>query len=132
MPLPDVIDAKDIPDIVPILCVAASGMNKTTKFINTKRLKIKESDRAKTTCELINNLGGHAEYDENTITVFGKGFLNGGTVESYNDHRIAMSAAVASTICRDDVIIKDAYCVKKSYPSFYEHFKKLGGVANDI
>ncbi|MBQ2897653.1 MAG: 3-phosphoshikimate 1-carboxyvinyltransferase [Clostridia bacterium] len=132
LPLPDEVDAKDIPDIVPILCVAAAGMNKTTKFINTKRLKIKESDRAKTTCELINDLGGCAVYDDNTITILGKGFLKGGEVNSYNDHRIAMSAAVASTICDSEVIIKDAYCVKKSYPSFYEHFKKLGGNIADV
>ncbi len=130
LPMPDEIDAKDIPDIVPVLCVAACGLNKITKFINTKRLKIKESDRVKTTCELINNLGGKAEYDDNSITIYGKGFLDGGTINSYNDHRIAMSAAVASTICKNEVIIKDAYSINKSYPTFYEHFKNLGGKIN--
>ncbi len=132
LPLPDIVDAKDIPDIVPILCVAAAGMDKTTKFINTKRLKIKESDRAKSTCDLINNLGGKAEYDDNTVTVYGKGFLQGGVIDSFNDHRIAMSGAIASTICKSDVIIKDAYCVKKSYPGFYEDFKMAGGCVSDI
>ena len=132
LPLPDEIDAKDIPDIVPILCVAAAGMEKTTRFINTKRLKIKESDRAKSTCDLINNLGGRAEYDENSVTIFGKGYLDGGEVESFNDHRIAMSTAVASIICKGDVVIKDAYCIRKSYPGFYEDFKALGGCVNDI
>jgi len=132
LPLPDVVDAKDIPDIVPILCVAASGMNKTTRFINTKRLKIKESDRAKSTCDLINNLGGKAEYDDNSITVYGKGYLDGGIIDSFNDHRIAMSAAIASVICKGDVIIRDAECVKKSYPGFYQDFKLLGGCVNDI
>jgi len=132
LPLPDVVDAKDIPDIIPILCVAAAGMEKTTRFVNTKRLKIKESDRAKATCDLINNLGGNARFDDNSITILGKGFLEGGEVESFNDHRIAMSAAIAATICKKEVIIKDAYCVKKSYPAFYEDFKKLGGQVNDI
>lgn len=132
LPLPDEVDAKDIPDIVPILCVAAAGMDKTTRFYNTKRLKIKESDRAKSTCDLINNLGGRAEFDENSITIYGKGFLNGGTIDSFNDHRIAMSAAVASIICKNEVVIKDAYCVRKSYPGFYQDFKSLGGCVNDI
>lgn len=132
LPLPDEVDAKDIPDIVPILCVAAAGMKKMTKFYNTKRLKIKESDRVKSTCDLINNLGGHAEYDDNSITVFGKGYLEGGTVDSFNDHRIAMSGAIASIICKNEVIIKDAGCVKKSYPDFYKDFASLGGCVNDI
>ena len=132
LPLPDEIDAKDIPDIVPILCVAAAGMEKTTRFYNTKRLKIKESDRVKSTCDLINNLGGHAESDENSITIFGKGYLEGGVISSFNDHRIAMSGAIASTICKGEVVIKDAYCVKKSYPDFYKDFSDLGGQVNDI
>ncbi len=132
LPLPDEVDAKDIPDIVPILCVAAAGEKKITRFYNTKRLKIKESDRVKSTCDLINNLGGRAESDENSITIFGKGYLDGGSIDSFNDHRIAMSGAIASTICKEAVIIKDASCVKKSYPDFYEDFKSLGGCVNVI
>ena len=71
-------------------------------------------------------LGGAAEADENTLTVHGTG-LRGGTVDAKNDHRIAMSAAIAATACREDVIILGAQCVEKSYPRFFEEYTKLGG-----
>ena len=58
--------------------------------------------------------------------------LNGGTVESFNDHRIAMSAFVASAICENDVILKDAQAMDKSYPSFMEDFVSIGGNVNVI
>mgnify|MGYP003314554880 CR=1 FL=1 len=53
--------------------------------------------------------------------------LSGGAVDSRNDHRIAMSAAIAATACREDVIILGAQCVEKSYPRFFEEYRKLGG-----
>ena len=60
------------------------------------------------------------------ITIRGKSKLLGGTVSSYNDHRIAMSAAVASAICENEVTILDASAVSKSYPDFWQDIKKLG------
>ena len=119
------IDAKDIPDLVPILSVVAAAQNGAV-FTGIHRLRLKESDRVESVIHMIKNLGGKAEADENTLTVFGTG-LKGGIVDSMNDHRIAMSAAIASTVCTEPVTILGAQCVSKSYPHFWEEFSRLGG-----
>ena len=125
------VDCSDIPDIVPILCVAASGADGVSTFCNINRLRMKESDRVESTAEMIRNLGGKIDFDENNIYVTGTS-LKGGVVNSANDHRIAMSGAVASLISKGDVVIEDAMAVEKSYPDFYEKFKALGGIVNEL
>ncbi len=120
------IDASDIPDLVPVLCVAASCAEGVTVFKNTKRLREKESDRVVSTAEMIKSLGGKITFDENSIAVMGTK-LSGGEVDSFNDHRIAMSAAVASIVCNGEVTVNTAEAVAKSYPDFYEKFTMLGG-----
>ena len=120
-----VIDVSDIPDLVPILSVVASG-NHGAVFQNIQRLRLKESDRVATTIAMIEQLGGRAEADETTLTVFGSG-LTGGTVDACNDHRIAMAAAIAATICKEPVTILGAECVQKSYPRFWAEYTRLGG-----
>ncbi len=119
------IDASDIPDLVPILAVAAA-CRKGATFRNIRRLRLKESDRVESVLAMIRNLGGQAQADEETMTVMGTG-LRGGVVDAQNDHRIAMAAAIASTVCREKVTILGAECVSKSYPQFFEEFRKLGG-----
>lgn len=119
------IDASDIPDLVPILAVTAA-CKQGAVFTNIGRLRLKESDRVESVKNMINALGGSAEADENTLTVHASK-LQGGTVDAKNDHRIAMSAAIAATVCSKDVIILGAQCVEKSYPHFFEEYKKLGG-----
>ena len=120
------IDVGDIPDLVPVLAVTSCFRKGTTEFYNAARLRIKESDRLLSTAELIKDLGGKAEITDDTITVYGTGELNGGMVDSFNDHRIAMSAAIAATACKSPVTIQDAQAVNKSYPTFFEDMKKLG------
>ena len=119
------IDVRDIPDLVPILSVVAAAQNGAV-FTGIHRLRLKESDRVESVIQMIKNLGGKAEADENTLTVYGTG-LKGGTVDSMNDHRIAMSAAIASTVCQNPVILLGAECVEKSYPRFFAEYRKLGG-----
>lgn len=119
------IDAADIPDLVPILAVTAA-CKQGAVFTNIGRLRLKESDRVESVKDMITALGGAAEADESTLTVHGTG-LRGGTVDAKNDHRIAMSAAIAATVCREDVMILGAQCVEKSYPRFFEEYTKLGG-----
>lgn len=119
------IDAADIPDLVPILAVTAA-CKQGAVFTNIGRLRLKESDRVESVISMIEALGGQAQADENTLTVCGTG-LTGGTVDAKNDHRIAMAAAIAATACREDVIILGAQCVEKSYPRFFEEYRKLGG-----
>ena len=119
------IDASDIPDLVPILAITAA-CNQGAKFTNIARLRLKESDRVESVLAMLKALGGRAEAEENTMTVYGTGLI-GGTVDAKNDHRIAMSAAIAATVCREKVTILGADCVKKSYPQFFEEYRKLGG-----
>ena len=119
------ISAADIPDLVPILSVVAA-CNKGAVFTDIQRLRLKESDRVASVIALIENLGGRAEASENTLTVYGTGLI-GGTVDSCNDHRIAMSAAIAATVCKNPVTILGAECVKKSYPQFWAEYARLGG-----
>ena len=112
--------AADIPDLVPILAVTAAA-NHGAVFTDIRRLRLKESDIA-----MLEALGGKASATEDTLTVCGTG-LKGGTVDSRNDHRIAMAAAIAATVCQKGVTILGAQCVEKSYPGFFKEFRKLGG-----
>ena len=117
--------AADIPDLVPILSVVAAAAH-GAEFTNIHRLRLKESDRVEAVIHMLTALGGKAEALGDTLRVYGTG-LTGGTVDSRNDHRIAMSAAIASTVCSRSVTILGAECTEKSYPSFFREFKKLGG-----
>lgn len=119
------ISAGDIPDLIPILSVVAAADHGAV-FTDIQRLRLKESDRVASTIAMLGALGGKAEATEDTLTVYGTG-LRGGTVDAANDHRIAMSAAVAATVCTAPVTILGAECVKKSYPSFWEEYSRLGG-----
>jgi len=120
-----VISAADIPDLVPILAVTAAAKNGAV-FTDIRRLRIKESDRVASTIAMLTALGGKAEATESTLTVSGTG-LRGGIVDACNDHRIAMAAAIASTVCAAPVTVLGAQCVKKSYPGFWDEFSRLGG-----
>lgn len=122
--------AADIPDLVPILAVVAAAKQGTV-FTDIRRLRLKESDRVASTIAMLENLGGKAEATKNTLTVYGTG-LNGGTVNSYGDHRIAMAAAIAATVCKEPVTILGAECVKKSYPGFWKDYSHLGGNYGEI
>ena len=119
------IDASDIPDLVPILSVTAAA-KKGAVFTNIQRLRIKESDRVASVIAMIEALGGKAEATEDTLTVHGTG-LSGGIVDACNDHRIAMAAAIAATVCMESVTILGAEAVNKSYPKFWEEYHRLGG-----
>ncbi|MEG0456651.1 MAG: 3-phosphoshikimate 1-carboxyvinyltransferase [Oscillospiraceae bacterium] len=125
-------DISNCPDLGPILTVLAAFSNKNSKITGTKRLKIKESDRAfAMKCEL-EKIGINYDYTENQISInCSKNISNYSETqivfESHNDHRIAMSCAVAG-LCKNlnSFIIKDANSVNKSYPSFWDDLKLLG------
>lgn len=119
------ISAADIPDLVPILAVTAAA-NQGAVFTDIGRLRLKESDRVTSVMDMLRALGGQAEANDTTLTVYGTG-LHGGTVDSRNDHRIAMSAAIAATVCDSPVTILGAQCVEKSYPKFFTDYTSLGG-----
>ena len=119
------IDASGIPDLVPVLAVLCCAAEGCTEITNAARLRLKESDRLQTTADLIRSLGGNVLEREDGLTVFGTGKLTGGAADAHNDHRIAMSAAVAACLCGNPVELADAGCVRKSYPAFWEDYESL-------
>ncbi len=119
------ISAANIPDLIPILSIFAANRHGAV-FTDIQRLRLKESDRVAAIIAMIQALGGRAEATEDTLTVFPTS-LRGGIVDSVNDHRIAMSAAIASTVCTESVHILGGEAVNKSYPSFWGEFSRLGG-----
>jgi len=120
-----IMNVADIPDLVPIISVVAAACNGVV-LQDIQRLRLKESDRVATVIEMIENLGGTAEATEDTLRIKGTG-LTGGTVDSHNDHRIAMAAAIAATACKEPVTILGAEAVNKSYPAFWDEYRRLGG-----
>ena len=119
------ISVANIPDLVPILSVAAAAKEGAV-FTQIERLRLKESDRVATTVAMLKALGISAEATDDTLTVF-PGKIQSGTVSAENDHRIAMAAAVASTVADGPITILGAECVSKSYPGFWVDYKSLGG-----
>lgn len=119
------IDAADIPDLVPILAVVAGAKNGAV-FHNIARLRLKESDRVAAVSSMLKALGCNCESDENTLTVYPATFC-GGVVDAFNDHRIAMAAAIAATVATAPVTVLGAQSTQKSYPEFWNDFRNLGG-----
>ena len=119
------IDAADIPDLVPVLSAAAAAAEGTTVFRNIERLRIKESDRVATVIDCLTSLGACAREENGCLIINGRGRISGGTADSHNDHRIAMTAAVLSLIAEEPVTITGASAVEKSYPGFYTDFRRL-------
>ncbi|MBN4062718.1 MAG: 3-phosphoshikimate 1-carboxyvinyltransferase [Alkaliphilus sp.] len=121
------IDASQCPDIIPILTVLAALSNGKTEIVNASRLRIKESDRLKAITTELNKLGAQIIEQPEGLVIYGRKRLTGGVVDSWNDHRIAMSLAIASIRCKDEVKITNSQAIDKSYPHFFEHFRDLGG-----
>lgn len=123
-----VIDASQCPDIIPVVSLVCAMTKGTTEIINAGRLRIKECDRLNAVAVELNKLGANIEEKDDSLVIKGVGELKGGVeVWSHKDHRIAMTLAIAATICKEPIIIKDYECVSKSYPHFFEDYKKLGG-----
>lgn len=120
------VDMSGCPDLLPPLAVMAAVRSGDTHFVNAARLRIKESDRLATVHRMLSALGGQAEEGPDSLTVHG-GSLAGGTVDGANDHRIVMAAAIAAAACQAPVTILGAEAVNKSYPSFWDDYKRLGG-----
>jgi 3-phosphoshikimate 1-carboxyvinyltransferase len=107
-------------DEYPILAVAAALADGTTRFSDVKELRYKESDRIATMTEGLRKLGVHVEECADGMTIRGRKRLQGASVRSFGDHRVAMSMAVAGLASDRGVEIDDAGCVDISFPSFFE------------
>jgi len=117
--------AAAIPDLVPVLSVVAAAAKGETRIEEAGRLRIKESDRLQSTCEMLRRLGADAEELPEGLVIRGGKELAGGTVSAWGDHRIAMSAAVAAILCRGSVTVEGSEAVEKSYPDFWRDYHAL-------
>ncbi len=115
---PTQIDARDIPDLVPVLAAVAAAIPGTTTITGAARLRLKESDRLATTAPPSGPWGPGGEEREDGLVIQGLYPSAGGTVDAAGDHRIAMAAAVAAGACEAPVTITGAQAVDKSYPAF--------------
>ncbi len=121
------IDAAEIPDLIPALAAVAAAAEGETVVYNAARLRLKESDRIRTTCDFVRALGGAAEEQEAGLRILGVKSLTGGTVDPGGDHRIAMAAAAGACASAGDVTILQRECTAKSYPRFWDDFLSLKG-----
>ena len=126
------IDCIDTPDLVPILSVAAAAAEGETLFTHVGRLRYKESDRLEAMRTLLASFGISSVVGEDSFRVSGGRPVAMRPVDSFGDHRIAMSAAIMSTIVDGTTTINGAECVAKSYPGFYDDFTALGGMTTTI
>lgn len=124
---PKIINANNTPDIILVLSLWACFRDSDTIITNVDKLRYKESDRVKAILEL-NKLGADIVELDNRLIIRGKGKdfnFTGGKVSCYNDHRIAMMFAIASTRLSGSIEIDNETCVNKSFPNFWEVFEGL-------
>ena len=121
------IDVSQIPDLVPIISVLATQTHGTTHITNAGRLRIKESDRLAAVTQELTKIGANIDEFDDSLTIYGKTALSGGIVDAHNDHRIAMSLAIASTVASGEIKICGSDSIKKSYKDFWDVFCSLGG-----
>lgn len=121
-----VIDASDIPDLVPPLAVLAATLERETCFSGVERLRSKESDRLNAIVVMLTSMGICTRQSGAELTVLG-GRPCGGSLRSFSDHRIAMAAVIAAAAASSPSDLDDIGCIAKSYPRFIEDFKSLGG-----
>ncbi len=122
------LDIGDCPDLGPIIALLAALSKGKSTITNISRLRIKESDRVFSTVSTLKALGAKISTTENEILITGTPYLKGGvTIDSFNDHRIAMMVSIAALRCEEPIILTNANAVTKSYPTFYDDYKLLGG-----
>ena len=119
------VDVSACPDLMPVLCAVAAGAKGVSRITGAGRLRGKETDRLLTVKLALDPLGADLRETEDGILITGHSSLNGGAVPSSGDHRIAMSAAVAASLCDSPVIVENTDCTDKSFPLFWETLNSL-------
>ena len=120
-------DAENVPDLVPAFAALAAVSEGVTEIIHAGRVRLKECDRLHAMAVELTKLGAEVEEKPEGLVIRGKPVLSGGTVSSWNDHRIAMALASITPKLTGPLTIEGAESVKKSYPRFWEDFRKVGG-----
>jgi 3-phosphoshikimate 1-carboxyvinyltransferase len=122
------IDGSIIPriiDEIPIIALAATQAEGKTIISGAKELRIKESDRIATVSSELRKMGAKIEELDDGMIIEGPTKLHGATIESYGDHRIAMTAAVAGLIADGETIIENPECIETSFPGFEKILNKI-------
>ena len=115
-------DISNCPDIAPVLSAVCAFAEDKTVITGIQRLRVKESDRAAAIVKTLTDLGISTQCDDEKIVITGAKKAAGNTVDTFNDHRIAMMAAVMSVMCDEKITLLTPMCVEKSYPAFYHDF----------
>lgn len=126
------LSVKQIPDLLPIVSCLAAICDGKSKLYDAERLKIKESDRLVAMATGLNKIGAKVVATDDSLEIKGVKSFSSNTVDSFNDHRIAMSLSICTAYIDGELIINNAQCVEKSYPNFFEDFNKIGGKSNVI
>lgn len=123
------LDVSNITDMVPAASVCAALSRGETRFENAGRLRLKESDRLEAMKQAVNALGGKASEAGDTLVIHGVERLKGGRAQGCNDHRVVMALAGAGLRSASPVEVTDAYSINKTYPTFFDEYRRLGGEA---
>lgn len=115
-------DMSNLPDLVPPIAIAAAYAKGTSRFTNIGHLRHKECDRLAVMASELNKMGVDAKCDDDSLMVTGNPKIHGAVIDPHNDHRIAMSFAVAGLVAADQTI-ENEKCVAKSFPDFWERFE---------
>lgn len=119
-------DATNCPDLFPVLAILAASSRGESSIKGVHRLVHKESNRAESIAEMLENFGVFHSIHDDCLVVEGRKNFEDASVDSFNDHRIAMAAAIGSLRASDSVIINGSEAVNKSYPDFFSHLQMAG------
>ena len=131
---PFTISVSEVCDLAPVLAALAAFIPGTSKLTDIQRLRLKESDRVQSICSTLRAFGVDATLseDQTVLVITGGKQPASCIVDSCNDHRIVMMAAILASYATGPVIITRAEAINKSYPLFFEHFKQLGGACHSM
>lgn len=124
-----VVDATDIPDLVPIVAALGAFSGGKTIIKGAQRLRYKESDRIKSVVDNLKLIGADVTETEDGMIINGSARLHSARLKGYNDHRIVMAFSIAALFLDGETVIDDAESINKSYPAFFKDYNKIGGKA---
>jgi 3-phosphoshikimate 1-carboxyvinyltransferase len=120
------IDLTDAPDLFPIISVLACAVKGKSTMIGTNRLLNKESNRLEAISAMLKSFSVNFEIGDNSISILGKGkIIPNKTIDSYNDHRIAMASTIATCLSDTPLYLNEIECIEKSYPNFFNDIEKV-------
>lgn len=118
-------DAKDCPDLIPVLVILALFANGKSKIYGAKRLLYKESSRGEVLVRELTKINADIKLTDNLIEINGKQTYKTSTLNSHNDHRIAMALSIIGLVINDGIEIENYESIAKSYPNFYNDLKNI-------